>query len=118
LHAQLAGIVTAALVTIGVLTSLRPAWLIDRSIVMIVAMLLPALWILGVRYADLPVWGAGILAITGLVPWITASTRLAMRPAWQRLVVQTLAMLVVSSPVIVWGVVTTMRAMTEPEYGY
>ncbi len=118
LHAQLAGIVTAILVTIGVFTRLRPSWLMDRTVVTVVAMLLPALWILGVRYADLPIWGAGVLAVTGLVPWLTASARLAARPAWQRLAIQVVAMFVVSSPIIVWGVVTTLRAMSESEYGY
>ncbi len=117
-HAQLAGIVTAMLVTSVIVAWLRPAWLSDRSLVTVTAFVLPALMLLGVYYADLPYWCAILLLTVGACPVVITSKLNERFSPLQRLLLQLGAQVVVAAPVIVWGIVTTMRAMAEPDYGY
>jgi hypothetical protein len=117
-HAQYAGILTAASTAALVLGWWRPAWYAPARPVTVVALVLPALWILGQRYADLPWWALPLLAIAGVAPLITASAVVRPWAAWKRVAVTVVAILVVTSPVLVWGVITSLRAAAEPGYGY
>lgn len=117
-HAQFAGILTAALTAALVLGWWRPSWYSANGPVTVTALVLPALWLLGCRYADLPLWTLPFLGIAGFAPFIIAFARIGGWSAWKRVVIVVVATLVITSPVIIWGVVTSIRAAAEPSYGY
>jgi hypothetical protein len=118
-HAQFAGILVAALGAALVVCWWRPAWWGDRTAVTVVALVLPALWLLGRFYADLPGWAVVLLALSGLAPWVGAHPAVRARAAWQRLAIVAGVALVLAAPVLAWGAVTSARAAgAQPEYGY
>lgn len=117
-HAQYGGILTAALVAAVVVSWWRPAWYSPVGPVTVSALVLPALWLLGQRYADLPLWALPVLALAGLAPLVSTLAPIKSWPAWKRLLAAKLAAVVLASPVLIWGVVTSIKASSEPSYGY
>ncbi len=117
-HAQYAGILTAALTAALVLTWWRPAWYAAAGPVTVTALVLPTLWLLGQRYADLPLWAVPLLALAGLAPLVSNLGVVRTWPAWKRVTATALATLVVVSPLLIWGVITSIKASSEPGYGY
>lgn len=117
-HAQFAGILTAALTAALVLGWRKPAWYSAAGPVTIAAVVLPTLWLLGYRYADLPVWSLPCLAVAGLAPWLVEKTPVRAWSDWKRLAVVSVVTVVAVSPALVWGVITSLKAASEPSYGY
>jgi len=117
-HAQYAGILTAALTTALVVNWWRPAWYASAGPVTVSAVLLPTLWLLGQRYADLPWWAIPLFALAAFAPALSTVAPVRTWPAWRRVAVTVVATLIVVSPVLVWGVVTSIRASSAPSYGY
>ena len=117
-HAQFAGILTAALSAALVLGWWRPAWYAASGPVTVTTLVLPSLWLLGCRYADLPLWTLPFLISAGTVPALAGLPWMEKSPAWQRMAMVVTGTLVLTAPVIVWGVVTSIRAAAEPGYGY
>lgn len=117
-HAQFAGILTAALTAALVLGWWRPAWYAAGGPVTVTALVLPALWLLGHRYADLPLWTLPFLALAGLAPLIAGLSRVNGWIEWKRVAITVAATVALTAPVVVWGVVTSIRASAEPSYGY
>ncbi|HEX3134468.1 MAG TPA: hypothetical protein VHX44_12895 [Planctomycetota bacterium] len=117
-HAQYAGILTAALTAALVLNWWRPTWYAAASPVTVAALVLPTLWILGQRYADLPLWAVPLLALATLAPLASNVGPVRTWSAWKRVAVAVVATVIVVAPVLVWGVVTSIKASSEPSYGY
>lgn len=118
-HAQYGGILTAALVAAAVLSWWRPAWYGPAGPVTVSALVLPTLWLLAHRYADLPLWALPFLALAGLAPLAVLAAPLRTSSDWKRLLTVKLATILVASPVVVWGVITSLRATAvESSYGY
>lgn len=117
-HAQYSGILTAALTAALVIAWWRPNWFNAQGMVTVVALILPTLWLLSNRYSNLPNWTLPLLALAGLAPFITILNPVRHWSEWKRLAT-TLAILgTLLLPVIIWGVVTSIRATAEPSYGY
>jgi hypothetical protein len=117
-HAQYSGILTAALTAALVIAWWRPNWFNAQGMVTVIALILPTLWLLSNRYSNLPNWTLPLLALAGLAPFITILNPVRHWSEWKRLAT-TLAILgTLLLPVIIWGVVTSMRATAEPSYGY
>jgi hypothetical protein len=116
-HAQYAGILTAALTAMLVIGWWRPAWSDARGPVTVTALVLPAVWILSQRYADLPLWAVPLLALAGLAPVAASLGPVRGWAPWKRLAATVVAILVVTAPVVIWGVITSIRAAAEPSYG-
>jgi hypothetical protein len=117
-HAQFAGILTAALAAALVFGWWRPAWYVPAGPVTVAALVLPALWLLGHRYADLPGWTLPFLLLAGTAPCLAALPRVGAWSAWKRVAIAVASTALIASPVLVWGVVTSIRAAAEPGYGY
>jgi hypothetical protein len=117
-HAQFAGILTAALAAALVIGWRKPAWYSPAGPVTIVAVVLPTLWLLGYRYAELPVWSLPCLALGGLAPLLLTITPLRAWSDWKRMAAVAVVTAVVVSPVLIWGVITSIKAAGEPSYGY
>lgn len=117
-HAQFAGILTAALTAALVLGWWRPAWYAPAGPVTVTALVLPALWLLGHRYADLPGWTLPFLLLAGTAPLLVRWPWVAGLSAWKRLVATIALTVLITSPVLIWGVVTSIKASAEPSYGY
>jgi hypothetical protein len=79
---------------------------------------MPALLFLGTVYTDLPWWGAVLLLLAGLTPWLTNLPSLQTWSPSKRLVLLVLSMVIIASPALIWGIITTLRALAEPDYGY
>lgn len=118
-HAQFAGILTAALGAAAVLSWWRPTWYAPTGPVIIAALVLPSLWLLGTFavYTGLPKWSLPLLALAGLAPLVTAITPARNWSAWKRLLLANLVTVVLVSPVLIWGVITSIKASSEPSYG-
>lgn len=116
-HAQYGGILTAALVAAAVMSWWKPTWYQQSGPVTVSALVLPALWLLGQRYADLPMWTLPFLALAGLAPLVSTIAPLKTWPDWKRLLAAKLAVVVLASPVLIWGVITSIKAASEPSYG-
>jgi len=119
-HAQFAGILTAALGAAAVLSWLRPAWYVPAGPVIIAALVLPSLWLLGTFavYTGLPTWSLPFLALAGLAPLVTTIAPVRNWSAWKRLLLANLVTVLLVSPVLVWGVITSIKASSQPSYGY
>ncbi len=117
-HAQFAGILTAALTAALVLGRWRPAWYQAAGPVTVSALVLPSLWVLGHWYADLPLWVLPMLALAGLAPLIELIGSVRAWAAWKRVALVVVVTLLAASPALVWGIITSIRASAQPEYGY
>jgi hypothetical protein len=119
-HAQFAGVLTAALAAAAVLVWFRPAWYAPAGVVTVTTYVLPSLWLLGsfMVLKGLPLWGLPFLALAGVAPLITIISPVRGWAAWKRIVVANLAVVVLASPVVTWGVITSIRATAQPSYGY
>lgn len=117
-HAQFAGILAAALAAALVIGWRKPGWYSPAGPVTIVAVVLPTLWLLGYRYAELPVWSLPFLALGGLVPLLLSIGPIRSSSDWKRIAAVAVATSVVVSPVLIWGVITSIKAASEPSYGY
>lgn len=119
-HAQFAGILTAALGAAAVLSWLRPAWYVPAGPVIIAALVLPSLWLLGTFavYTGLPTWSLPFLALAGLAPLVTTIAPVRNWSAWKRLLLANLVTVLLVSPVLIWGVITSIKASSQPSYGY
>jgi hypothetical protein len=115
-HAQYAGVLAGALVTATALTAIKPQWWRDQSMVIVSAFILPSLWLLGRFYVVLPYWAPPLLA--GLVPWLIEHQRLRSLVAWKKLLVVAVIIGVIVSPIIIWGVITSIRAAGQQTHGY
>lgn len=118
-HAQFAGILTAALSAAAVLSWWRPTWYVPAGPVIIVALVLPSLWLLGTFavYTGLPTWSLPFLALAGLAPLVTTFAPVRIWPAWKRVLLANLITVVLVSPVLIWGVITSIKASSGPSYG-
>ena len=117
-HAQYGGILTAALVAAAAVSWWKPSWYQQAGPVTVSAVVLPTLWLLGQRYADLPLWTLVFLALAGLAPLAGSLPLIRHWPEWKRLLVVILVTGVVVLPVIIWGVITSVPAASESSYGY
>jgi hypothetical protein len=119
-HAQFAGILTAALVAAVVLVWLRPAWYVPPGVVTVSAFVLPSLWLLGsfMVLNGLPFWALPLLALTGVAPLISTIAPVRAWSAWKRIIVANLAVVLLISPVLAWGIITSIKATAQPSYGY
>jgi hypothetical protein len=117
-YGQFAGIFTAALVAAVVLGWWKPAWYAPSGPVLVGAVVLPMLWLLGYRYANLPVWALPILALAGLAPLIIQATTIRTWSGVKPVLAVAVVTVLVASPVLVWGVLTSIKAAAEPSYGY
>ena len=118
-HAQFAGILTAALSAAAVLSWWRPTWYVPAGPVIIVALVIPSLWLLGTFavYTGLPTWSLPFLAFAGLAPLVTTIAPVRNWSAWKRVLLANLITVVLVSPVLIWGVITSIKASSEPSYG-
>jgi hypothetical protein len=116
-YAQFAGILTAALGAALVLGWWRPGWLAQAGTAGVVAFVLPTLWLLGHRYADLPLWALPLLALAGLVPWLLAGPLRHLR-SWHQLALAVVLTGVAVAPVLAWGIITSLRAAGGADHGY
>jgi hypothetical protein len=112
-HAQFAGILTAALTAALVLGWWKPAWVQATGPVTVTALVLPSLWVLGHWYADLPLWVLPLLAVAGLTPLVTTIARVRAWSDAKRLMITIAATLVLASPVLIWGVITSIKASSD-----
>lgn len=117
-HGQFAGILTAAATAALVLMWWRPTWYASAGMVTLSAVILPMLWLLGNRYADLPTWALPVLAVGGMAPLITAIAPARRWSDLQRLALVTVVAVLLVSPVLAWGVITSLRAAAESGSGY
>jgi hypothetical protein len=117
-HAQYAGVLAGALVAATALTAIKPQWWRDQSMVIVSAFILPSLWLLGCFYADLTYWAPPLLAVAGLAPWLIEHPRLRSLVAWKQMLVVAVIIGVIVSPIIIWGVITSIRAAGQQTYGY
>ncbi len=114
-HAQFAGILTAALTAALVLNWWRPASHSPTAVVTVVALVLPSLWLLGYRYANLPGWALPLLGAASLAPFIADFGCRSWAP-WKRIVLTVIVILVIVSPVLAWGVITSIEAADKMGY--
>jgi hypothetical protein len=117
-HAQYSGILTAALTAALVIAWWRPSWFNAQGMVTVVALILPTLWLLSNRYSNLPNWALPLLALAGLAPLIAMIAPMRNWSEWKRLATTIAVLGILLLPVVAWGVVTSMRATSEPSYGY
>lgn len=117
-HAQYSGIFTAALTAALVIVWWRPSWYNPQGLVMVAALILPTLWLLSNRYSNLPIWALPLLALAGLAPLVVWYGPIRKWSEWKRLAIMVAIIGMVLSPVVGWGVVTSLRAAAEPSYGY
>jgi hypothetical protein len=119
-HAQFAGILTAALTAAAVLSWWRPAWYAASGPATVTLLILPALWLLGTYavHTGLPVWALPFLAAAGLAPWLITTTPARDWSPWKRLVLANAITALLLLPVVVPGVVGSIKAAAEPSYGY
>ena len=117
-HAQYSVIFTAALMAALVIVWWRPKWYNPQGLVMVAALILPTLWLLSNRYSNLPIWALPLLALAGLAPLIVWCGPIRKWSEWKRLAIMVAIIGIVLSPVVWWGVVTSIRAAAEPSYGY
>lgn len=117
-HAQYAGILMGALVAAAVLSWWRPSWYSAAGPVTVAAVVLPMVWVLGERYASLPLWALPVLAFAGMAPLVVTTSRLHSLAAWKRIAITQLVLLVLVSPVVIAGVHLTIQMLKEPSYGY
>lgn len=116
-HAQYGGILTAALVAALIASWWKPTWYSPAGPVTVSALVLPALWLLGQRYADLPLWALPFLALAGVAPLVISIAPMNRWSDSKRVLVAKLATVVVVSPVLIWGILTTIKASSDPSYG-
>ena len=117
-HAQYSGILTTALTAALVIAWWRPSWINSQGIVTVIALILPTLWLLSNRYSNLPNWALPLLALAGLAPLIAMGNPVRHWSEWKRLAITVAVLATVLLPVVIWGVVTSLRATAEPSYGY
>lgn len=117
-HGQYGGILTAALTAALVLSWWKPTWYAASGPVTVSALVLPTLWLLGYRYVNLPLWALPLFAVAALAPFVATIAPVRAWSDWKRLLVAVVATLVVVSPVLIWGVITSIRASAAPSYGY
>jgi hypothetical protein len=79
------------------------------SLALALAVLLPMWWILSTTMAELPRWAPFLLALSGATSALAALPRLRAWAPWQRIVCIAAAATVLVAPVLVWGVVQSMR---------
>jgi hypothetical protein len=115
-HAQFAGIATAALSAAAVLSWWKPTWYHAASAVTVSAFFFPALMLLGHYYANLPSWTLPFLALAGVAPLVTANEKIRSLAAWKRIGIAVSVIMLITAPVIIWGVVTSARAASSAGY--
>ena len=119
-HAQFAGILTAALTAATILSWWRPAWYAVGGPVTVTLLILPALWLLGTYavYTGLPVWALPFLAAAGLTPLLITVTSARNWSPWKRVLLANAVTVLLLLPVLVPGVIGSIKAAAEPIYGY
>jgi hypothetical protein len=117
-HAQFALIALLAMAVAMVAGWWRPAWYASAGPVTVLAVVLPMVWVLGERYASLPLWCLPLLGLAGLAPLVATLPRTRAWAAWKRLALTQAVLLLVLSPVLVAGIRLTIQMLKEPSYGY
>lgn len=109
-HGQFAGMLAAALGVVMTLSWLRSEWWSDAGAATVAGLVLPALWLLGIFYLDLPRWAPPLLALAGCAPWLAAIPALRARAPWQRLALVAFVSALAAAPVLIAGVLASLKA--------
>jgi hypothetical protein len=118
-YAQLVGLVAFPTAVVAVVTWWRgSSTAAAASLALALAVLLPMWWILSTTMSGLPHWAPVLLALSGATGALAALPRLRARPPWQRIVCIAAAATVLVAPVLVWGVVQTIRMSASGGDGY
>lgn len=109
-YAQLVALIAFPTVAVAVMTWWRGSSTAAAvSLAVGLAVLLPMWWILSATMAALPYWAPFLLALSGGAGALAALPRLRAWAPWQRIVCIAAAAFVLVAPVLVWGVVQSMR---------
>ncbi len=109
-YAQLAGMIAFPTVAVAVMTWWRGrSTAAAASLALALAVLLPMWWILATTMAELPRWAPFLLALRGGASALAALPRVRAWAPWRRNVCIAAAAAVVVAPVLVWGVVQSLR---------
>ena len=87
----------------------RGAWFSVTNLATAAALLIPLLWYFGVYLSDLPLWSVPLLSAAGATAWLGSLGRLRSAEPWKRLLVVALASALVVAPVLIYGVVQSIR---------
>lgn len=116
-HGQFAGMIAAALGVVMVLVWCRTSFWSDAGPATVVGLVLPALWVLGIFYLDLPRWAPPVLALAGCAPWLVAIPIVRGWSGWQRLLLVVVASALAAAPVLITGVLASLKASSSgPSY--
>jgi hypothetical protein len=118
-YAQLVGLIAFPTAVVGVVTWWRgSSSAAATSLALALAVLLPMWWVLATTMAALPPWAPVLLALSGGAGVVAGLPGLRAGAPWKRIVCIALAAIVVVSPVLVWGVITSIRMSSAGGDGY
>jgi hypothetical protein len=117
-YAQLVGLIAFPTAVVTVLAWWRgSSTAAAASLALALAVLLPMWWILAATMAQLPRWAPVLLALSGATGALAAHPRLQAWAPWKRIACIAALATVLVAPVLVWGVIQSIR-MSASSDGY